>query len=64
MKVRKYGIFDTNVRIWNWKCVIIFCDELFIEVLVGTPMGGVDGNLLVPPGGVDENLLAPPRGSN
>ena len=42
----------------------VHLNEYFMEVLVSTPMGGVDEFLFVSPGGVDENLLAPPRGSN
>ena len=31
------------------------------EVLIGTPWGGGNKNLLAPPGGVNKNLLAPPQ---
>ena len=33
---------------------------LIKEVLIGTPWGGGNKNLLAPPGGVNKNLLAPP----
>ena len=44
-----------------WSMLVQTGKDFKKEVLIGTPWGGGNKNLLAPPGGVNKNLLPPPQ---